>query len=233
MCRNLSSNSCVPLPILVATFFVTGAATCLLSVSSLSAHDEFKEVLAQRYRLRSVSCKACHTDNKDKKIRNAFGKLLYQELKAKKLTQRYKEAKEKGDEAEEKFEKTMVREFKAALKAVEKKPVTFLALLEAGLLNGTRLDKNQVDADALTIKPLSDAEVETIKVENAHLIEGEIKQMPPEEDRATPPKSDQGDAGSGPSKKTDSNDVPSEPDQKQQNDKAESPVKPADVPKPE
>ena len=181
-----------------------GIATCvginLSMASALHAHDEFKEVLERRYRLKSVSCKACHTDNKDKKIRNAFGKLFDKELKDKNLTKRYMAAKEEGDEAKQQFEKKMIKEFSAALNAVEKKPVTFLALMEAGLLSGTRLDKNLVDADALTIKTLSDSEVETIKLENASVIKGEIKQMPAETDEppTLQPKKKQADSTPAP-----------------------------------
>lgn len=176
-----------------ASILLLGVAVVAINLSTpqaLNAHDEFKEVLERRYRLKSVSCKACHTDNKDKKIRNAFGKLLHEELKDKNLTQRYHDSKKEGEEAHKKFEKTMVKEFTVALKAVEKKPVTFQALMEAGLLNGTRLDKNQVDADALTIKTLSDAEVDAIKIENSSMIKGEIKEMPSEKDEPPTPKSE-------------------------------------------
>ena len=152
--------------------------------SSVSAHDEFKEAMEHRYRLRSVSCKACHTDNKDKKIRNAFGKLLFEALKSKELTKNYNEAKSKGDKAKKQFEKQMVKDFLSALKRVETKPVSFSALLEAGLLNGTRLDKNQVDIDALTITLYDDEQKKAAKhVKKSPIIRGEIKQMPPEEDR--------------------------------------------------
>ncbi len=159
----------------------------LLAASSLNAHDEFKEALQQRYRLKSVSCKACHTDNKDKEIRNAFGKLLYNELKDKQITQQYRDAKAKGEEAEKKFKERMVKDFVIALKTVEQKPVTFLSLLEAGLLNGTRLDKNQVDVDALEIETLSDAKVKSVTTDEKNVIKGEIKRMPPEENRKAPP----------------------------------------------
>lgn len=215
---------------LLSTAFLLVA---LLTTSSLNAHDEFKEALEQRYRLKSVSCKACHTDNKDKKIRNAFGKLLHDELKDKNITQQYSQAKAKGEEAEKKYEKRMVKDFVTALKAVEQKPVTFLALLEAGLLNGTRLDKNQVDVDALAIKTLSDEEVKTITIDGANLIKGEIKRMPPEEDRAVPPKADSPPTPSAEKNKPDATKPAPESDDTKPENKPKSSAEKADVPKPE
>jgi len=126
----------------------------------------------------------------------------------------------------------MVKEFSVALKAVEKKPVTFLALLETGLLNGTRLDKNQVDADSLTVKTLTDSEVETIKVENASLIKGEIKRMPPEKDGKSDPKPKQSQDDSKPAPKPDPSDAKSESDDKTV-DKPKPPAAPSDADKPE
>lgn len=182
MFSNLRESIQLRGPALLGVVTVVGIT---LSMSSEAiAHDEFKEVLERRYRLKSVSCKACHTDNKDKKIRNAFGKLLDKELKDKKLTERYQAAKDEGEDAKKRFEKKMIKEFSVALNAVEKKPVTFLALMETGLLNGTRLDKNQVDADTLTIRTLTDPEVEELKIASSSVIEGEVKEMPSEENKA-------------------------------------------------
>ena len=220
MFRNILTVCLFGLPVL---------AISLLTAGSLTAHEEFKEVLEKQYRLRSVSCKACHTDNKDKKIRNAFGKLLHQELKDDNITEKYREAKEEGPEAEEKYKKKMVEQFKAALKKVEQKPVTFLAILETGLLNGTRLDKNQVDADTLTIKTLSDAEVEAVKVENSHLIEGEIKQMPP---AAPATETENQDNSSSPEQQSDDKTSSNSDDTKPIESAAEA-TEPTDVPKPE
>ena len=223
-------------PIRVRKSAVVRIFTCvwitLSATSASNAHDEFKEVLEKRYRLKSVSCKACHTDNKDKQIRNAFGKLLHQELEDKDLTKRYEAAKEEGDDAKKKFEKQMTKEFTVALEAVEKKPVTFLALLEAGLLNGTRLDKNQVDADTLTIKTLTDSQVEEIKVGNASLIEGEIQQMPSKENEPSAEKSEKTQDDSTPEPKPDATGSKLEPD----DNSTENPSTPAasdDADKPE
>lgn len=209
-------------------------AIALATGGDLDAHDEFKEVLERRYRLKSVSCKACHTDNKDKKVRNAFGKLLDKELKEKKLSEGYRAAKDEGDDAKKRFEKQMVKEFSIALNAIENKPVTFLALMEAGLLNGTRLDKNQVDVDTLTIKTLTDPDVEELKIASASVIEGEVKQMPTEEDEASAENSEMKQGETEPAKqpnatdskpKTDSDDNPAD------QPKTPAPADEADKPK--
>ena len=224
----MSSNFCHPMRVSSLQFLTCATllvAFSQITISPLDAHDEFKEVLQQRYRLRSVSCKACHTDNKDKKIRNAFGKLLHGELKDKKLTERYLAAKEKGEEAEEKFEKKMLKEFLIALEAVEKKPITFVALMEAGLLNGTRLDNNQVDADALTIKTLSDAEVDAIKVNSSDLVEGEIQEMSPEKEKPATPEAEKDDANPEPSGKSETSEAQPNPDAKSSDSKSEPPLK--------
>ena len=204
----------------------------LSMASTLNAHDEFKEVLERRYRLKSVSCKACHTDKKDKKIRNAFGKLFDKELKGKNLTKRYLAAKEEGDEAKRQFEKKMIKEFAVALNAVEKKPVTFLALMEAGLLSGTRLDKNLVDADTLTIKTLSDSEVEAIKFANASVIKGEIKQMPVVTDKPPTPQPKKKQKKPAPASKPDTNNAKPKTDDKTV-DKSKLPPSSDDIDTPE
>jgi hypothetical protein len=202
---------------------VTAVGMTLSLGSEAIAHDEFKDVLERRYRLKSVSCKACHTDNKDKKIRNAFGKLLDRELKEKKLTERYQSAKDEGEDAKKRFEKIMVKEFSVALSAIEKKPVTFLALMEAGLLNGTRLDKNQVDVDTLTIKTLTDREVEELKIENSSLIEGEVKQMPSDELNPSPEKEETGKVDSDPPSKLDASGANTVAEPKPNDSKADKP----------
>ena len=160
-------------------------AMALLSGGYADAHDEFKDVMKDRYTLKSVSCKACHTDNKDKKIRNAFGKLLHKELKDKRISEGYRESKQQGEEAHEKFEKEMAKHFLVALKKVEKKQLSFASLLNAGLLNGIRLDKDQVDVDSLTIKvtEANPAKRQTPKSDEpvgkgAKVIKGQVKPVP-------------------------------------------------------
>ena len=104
------------------------------------AHDAFKEPLEKRYGLKTVSCKTCHPNNKDRSIHNDFGKYFLEELKGKDITKKFKEAEEKGEEAVKEYEKEMAALFVEALKVVEKKKISFEDLIKAGLLNGTRLN---------------------------------------------------------------------------------------------
>lgn len=103
------------------------------------AHDAFKEPLQTRYNLKTVSCKTCHPNNKDRTIHNEFGKLIELELKGKGITQMFKEAEAKGEEAVKAVEPEMAKIFIEALKVVEKKKMSFEDLLKFGLLNGVRV----------------------------------------------------------------------------------------------
>jgi len=109
----------------------------------VNAHDAFKDPMAERYGLKSVSCKACHPNNKDKSIHNKFGIYYLNALKGKELTKKFKEAEAKGEEAVEAFEPEMVKHFIEAMKAVEKEKMTFEDMLKAGLINGTRPEKQK------------------------------------------------------------------------------------------
>ena len=115
------------------------ALTLLIFIPfSVFAHDAFKEPLEKRYNLKTVSCKTCHPNNKDRSIHNEFGKLLETELKGKDITKKFKAAEAKGEEAVKAYEKEMVQHFVEAMKVVEKKSMTFEDLIKFGLLNGVR-----------------------------------------------------------------------------------------------
>ena len=51
------------------------AFVCLVVTQSVSvmAHDVYKEPLEERYGLKTVSCKTCHPNSKDRSIHNTFG----------------------------------------------------------------------------------------------------------------------------------------------------------------
>lgn len=109
----------------------------------VNAHDAFKDPMAKRYGLKSVSCKACHPNNKDKSIHNKFGIYYLNALKGKELTKKFKEAEAKGEEAVKAYEPEMVKHFVEAMKAVEKEKLTLEDMLKAGLINGTRPEKQK------------------------------------------------------------------------------------------
>ena len=106
------------------------------------AHDCFQDPMQDRYKnVKTISCKTCHPNNKDRSIHNEFGKLFVKELEGKELTKKFKEAEKKGDEAVAEVEKEMVKHFLEAIAVVEKKPMTFEELIKYGLLSGVRLEK--------------------------------------------------------------------------------------------
>ena len=125
------------------TFTLIALTFILFNNSALVAHDAFKDPMEERYGLKTVSCKTCHPDNKDRSIHNQFGKYLEEALKGKEITKKFKEAEAKGEEAVKEYEKEMVVHFVEALKVVEKKKMTFEDMIKAGLLNGTRLDTSK------------------------------------------------------------------------------------------
>ncbi len=112
-------------------------------VSSLSAHDVYKEPLEVRYGLKTVSCKTCHPNSKDRSIHNTFGQYFADEFKGQEISKKYEAAKEAGEEQQKAYEAEMVVSFNEALKVVEKKKMTFADLIKAGLLNGTRLEEKK------------------------------------------------------------------------------------------
>lgn len=109
--------------------------------ATVVAHDAFKDPMAERYGLKSVSCKACHPNNKDKSIHNKFGIYYVNALKGKEISKKFKEAEAKGEEAVKAYEPEMVKHFIEAMKTVEKEKLTFEDMLKAGLINGTRPKK--------------------------------------------------------------------------------------------
>ena len=132
--------------VLVLTFVVLVVSS---STNVLVAHDCFKEPLEERYNLKTVSCKSCHPNSKDKSIHNKLGIMLEKQLKGLDLTKKFFAAEEKGEEAKAAYEKEMVVEFKKAMVEVEKKQLTIKDMIEFGLFNGMRLnDKGEEVANA-------------------------------------------------------------------------------------
>ena len=131
------------------TKLITAAFVVLISGSSLLAHDAFKEPFKERYNLKSVSCKTCHPFNNDRSIHNKFGLYYEEALKGHDMTKKFNAAAEKGEEAQDAYEKEMVKLFKEAMKVVEKKSMTFEDMIKAGLLSGVKFDfKKKAEEDA-------------------------------------------------------------------------------------
>ncbi|MFT5301645.1 MAG: hypothetical protein ACI87E_005271 [Mariniblastus sp.] len=145
---------------LVASLVV---AAVMLSVSSFAhGHDVFQDVLKEQYMLKSFSCKACHPDGDDRKIRTAFAERIYLQMKDKGLSKQFAAAtatdeaakkadpssvtKEKGAVVD--FEKLAAKEFKVAFVEVSKQKMSIEEILREGMFNGARLDTKAIEAAA-------------------------------------------------------------------------------------
>jgi len=58
-------------------------AFAICFVSTTNAHDVFQDVLKELYTLKSFSCKTCHPDSDDRKLRTPFAERIYQVMKDK------------------------------------------------------------------------------------------------------------------------------------------------------
>ena len=155
---------------------LTAVIVSAFLVSAVSAHDCFKDPFTEYYGFKSVSCKTCHPDSK-KQTHNRFGIMYVNELKGLDLTKKWK-ALEGKEEERAKFEEEMVKEFKKILPNVEGNQMTMKALLAAGIINGTRLDKAAGGADpgAVTLKEYEEELAEAEKAAKAKK-EKEMKEM--------------------------------------------------------
>jgi hypothetical protein len=124
-----------------------------------SAHEVFQDVLKEEYMLKSFSCKTCHPDGDDRKIRTPFADRIHEQLKGKKLSEKFAAAvavdeaakandpdsvtKEKGAVAE--FEKMVAKDFKEAFKVVAQQKMTIDDIIKEGLFNGARLDTKAIE----------------------------------------------------------------------------------------
>lgn len=129
--------------------------------SAASAHDIFQDVLKEEYMLRSFSCKNCHPDSDDRKIRTAFAERIYQQMKDKGLSDKFavavaadEAAKAKDPAFDEdagavsKFEEMVGKDFKEAFKVVGQQTMSIDEIIKQGLFNGARLDTKAIEAAA-------------------------------------------------------------------------------------
>lgn len=123
---------------------------CLFLVSEVSAHDFLKEPLTKRYGLKSISCSVCHPGS-NKAINNAFGMKFKKAFKGKDYTKRVHDAKDlkkkdkaAGEKALDAIGVEMVKQFNELIPEIEKESMTFGELAKAGLLAGTKLEKEVI-----------------------------------------------------------------------------------------
>ena len=107
--------------------FISAAAGVWLAaailVSPASAHSQLGTPLKKKYRLRSVSCAACHLkEEREKSIEHLtpFGKDVAKILKGKKVTERIESAKELDREERDKVLDAIEKEYLEALKTLDK-----------------------------------------------------------------------------------------------------------------
>lgn len=143
---------------LISTLIVFVCVTAL--ATKVNAHDVFQDVLKEDYTLKSFSCKGCHPDSDDRKLRTPFAERIYQQLKDKGLSEKFaaamaadKAAKEKDPESVGKdkgavsdFEKMVAKDFREAFKIVAQETMTIDSMIKQGLFNGARLDTKAIEA---------------------------------------------------------------------------------------
>jgi hypothetical protein len=130
------------------------------SSNTVEAHDIFQDVLKEKYMLKSFSCKTCHQDSDDRKLRTPFAERIYQQMKDQGLSKQFAEAtlldeaaKEKDPESVGKdkgavyeFEKIAAKDFEKAFVNVAQQTMTIDQIIKQGLFNGARLDTKAIEA---------------------------------------------------------------------------------------
>lgn len=140
--------------------FVFVAGAFVFSGASANGHEIFQDVLKETYTLKSFSCKACHPDSKNRKLRTPFADRIFNEMKSLNLSEKYAAAVKQDEAAKAKdpdsvgkdkgavsdFEKEVAVEFKKAFKEVAKQKLTIDEMISTGLFNGARLDTKKLEA---------------------------------------------------------------------------------------
>jgi hypothetical protein len=125
-------------PFLIALTFGLGLAS-----ESTIGHEIFQDILKEKYTLKSFSCKTCHQDSDNRKLRTPFADLYAEALKDGNWSAKWAEVEPKGEEAIAAFEKEIGEAFKKSLDNVGKKTLTVDDLFAAGLLAGVRVDEKK------------------------------------------------------------------------------------------
>ena len=133
-------------------------AFALLFVSNSQGHDVFQDVLKEKYTLKSFSCKTCHPDSDNRKLRTPFAERIFQVMKDKNYSEQFAVAVKADEEAEKKaplpkgqgkvadFEKMIAKEFEKAWPKVAEQKISVDDLFMQGLMNGARLDTKKLEA---------------------------------------------------------------------------------------
>ncbi|MEM7457504.1 MAG: hypothetical protein AAF456_24435 [Planctomycetota bacterium] len=139
------------------------AVCAIFMAAPAEAHDIFTDTLEAQYGLKSVTCKTCHPDNKDRGIHNALGHLLEQAMDVKMradagvaargadeptmMHEMFHEAEEGGEAAIEAFEADVAAPALLAVwPEIAGASMTVDQQFRLGLMNGTRLEDEAEEA---------------------------------------------------------------------------------------
>jgi len=114
----------------------------LLISSTAAAESKFGTVMKSHFRLRSVSCYACHVKDKEKTELTEFGVVLDKLLQGKRLSARLEEAKGADAEAKKQIndevEKELIEAFKKLAEMKTAAGTTYESAIQAGEIEGLK-----------------------------------------------------------------------------------------------
>lgn len=134
-----------------AVKFTFAAAVIGLFAEPSSAHNAFKKRLEAKYENLKVTCNSCHVKGeKDKSLRNEFGKLFSKKLADQNLTQQWRAFEEREDKRA--FENdVMVPAFDQALaeikEMVNEDDVTYAELIQAGKIPDLEIREEEEEGE--------------------------------------------------------------------------------------
>lgn len=146
--------------LILLAFASLSFALLFTPAQSANAHEIFQDVLKEKYTLKSFSCKACHPDSKDRKLRTPFADRIFKQMKPLGLSEKFAAA-EKAEEAAKakdpasvgkdkgpifEFEQIAAKEFQKAFEEVSKQTMTIDEMFKQDLFNGARLDTKKLEA---------------------------------------------------------------------------------------
>jgi hypothetical protein len=128
--------------------------------SFATAHEVYQDVLKEQYMLKSFSCKTCHPDGDDRKLRTPFADRIADVMKKKGLSEKFAEATAKDEAAKKQdpesvtkdkgavadFNKMVAKEFAVDFKLVAQQKMAIDDIIKEGLFNGARLDTKAIEA---------------------------------------------------------------------------------------
>jgi hypothetical protein len=129
----------------IAVMIVTACVAVTCRLPQASAHSKLSSAFKKNYRLRSVSCHACHLKEAKEKKKDKltpFGKTLVKLLDGKMITKRVEALEGKSKEEKDRVWADITKEFLAALRQLDAKEAPsgkkFAEAIRAGEIEGAR-----------------------------------------------------------------------------------------------